>query len=133
LSRRPLIKRATALLAAEIANAGVKGVAAGMKPHASYARRRSRGLARQIAINAGEDGSVVVGKIIENDTYAYGFDAQSGEFGNFCGQGRRRPDGAIAAPCQIDRVEKGGGVQRAGPPRSGATAKAAINALDIRE
>jgi chaperonin GroEL (HSP60 family) len=38
--------------------------------------------ARQIAINAGEDGSIVVGKISENDTYAYGYDAQEGESGN---------------------------------------------------
>src|SRR5262249_42392623 len=38
--------------------------------------------ARQIAINAGEDGSVVVGKIHDNDTYAFGFDAQSGKFEN---------------------------------------------------
>jgi chaperonin GroEL len=44
-------------------------------------------LARQIAISAGEDGSIVVGKIIEDDTYAYGFDAQTGEFGNFVGKG----------------------------------------------
>ena len=36
--------------------------------------------ARQIAINAGEDGSVMVGKILENDQYAWGFDAQSGEY-----------------------------------------------------
>jgi chaperonin GroEL len=36
--------------------------------------------ARQIAINAGEDGSVIVGKIVENNTYGYGFDAQGGEF-----------------------------------------------------
>jgi chaperonin GroEL (HSP60 family) len=28
--------------------------------------------ARQIAINSGEDGSVVVGKILENETYGYG-------------------------------------------------------------
>src|SRR6202041_1351533 len=35
--------------------------------------------ARQIALNAGEDGSVVVGKILEKDTYGFGFDAQSGE------------------------------------------------------
>jgi chaperonin GroEL len=35
--------------------------------------------ARQIAINAGEDGSVIVGKIIEKDQYSYGFDAQNGE------------------------------------------------------
>src|ERR1700750_1756719 len=29
--------------------------------------------ARQIAINAGEDGSVIVGKILENDSYNFGF------------------------------------------------------------
>jgi chaperonin GroEL (HSP60 family) len=38
--------------------------------------------ARQIAINAGEDGSIVVGKILEKDTYAFGYDAQTGEYGN---------------------------------------------------
>src|SRR5207248_1687265 len=31
--------------------------------------------ARQIAINSGEDGSVIVGKILEKDQYAFGFDA----------------------------------------------------------
>jgi chaperonin GroEL len=36
--------------------------------------------ARQIAINAGEDGSVIVGKILEHGTYGYGFDAQNGEY-----------------------------------------------------
>jgi chaperonin GroEL len=36
--------------------------------------------ARQIAINAGEDGSVIVGKILENSTYGFGFDAQGGEY-----------------------------------------------------
>src|ERR1700758_2367095 len=36
--------------------------------------------ARQIALNAGEDGSVIVGKILEKDQYAFGFDAQSGEY-----------------------------------------------------
>src|SRR5467141_3388026 len=38
--------------------------------------------ARQIAINAGEDGSIVVGKILDKDTYAFGYDAQTGEYGN---------------------------------------------------
>src|SRR5437879_3863640 len=33
--------------------------------------------ARQIAINAGEDGSVIVGKILEKDQYSYGFDSQT--------------------------------------------------------
>jgi len=36
--------------------------------------------ARQIATNAGEDGSVIVGKILENDSYGFGFDAQNGEY-----------------------------------------------------
>src|SRR5208282_313708 len=36
--------------------------------------------ARQIAINAGEDGSIIVGKILENHAYAFGFDAQGGEY-----------------------------------------------------
>jgi len=36
--------------------------------------------ARQIALNAGEDGSVIVGKIIEHNSYSYGFDAQNGEY-----------------------------------------------------
>jgi chaperonin GroEL len=35
---------------------------------------------RQIAENAGEDGAVVAGKILEKDDYAWGFDAQNGEF-----------------------------------------------------
>jgi chaperonin GroEL len=35
---------------------------------------------RQIAENAGEDGAVVAGKVLDKDEYAYGFDAQSGEF-----------------------------------------------------
>jgi chaperonin GroEL len=53
--------------------------------------------ARQIAINSGEDGSVVVGKILENDTYAYGFDAQSGEFGNLVSKG-------IIDPTKVVRI-----------------------------
>src|SRR5271154_1767844 len=36
--------------------------------------------ARQIAINAGEDGSVIIGKILENSNYGFGFDAQGGEY-----------------------------------------------------
>jgi chaperonin GroEL len=43
--------------------------------------------ARQIALNAGEDGSIVVGKILEKDTYAFGFDAQTGEYGNLFSKG----------------------------------------------
>jgi chaperonin GroEL len=35
---------------------------------------------RQIAENAGEDGAVVAGKILEHHDYNWGFDAQTGEF-----------------------------------------------------
>ncbi|MCX7382989.1 MAG: chaperonin GroEL, partial [Alphaproteobacteria bacterium] len=35
---------------------------------------------RQIAENAGEDGAVISGKVLENSDYNWGFDAQSGEF-----------------------------------------------------
>jgi chaperonin GroEL len=38
---------------------------------------------RQIAISAGEDGSVIVGKILEKEQYSYGFDSQTGEYGTW--------------------------------------------------
>ncbi len=38
--------------------------------------------ARQIIDNAGDDGAVVVGKLIENTSYAYGFNAQTAEYGD---------------------------------------------------
>jgi chaperonin GroEL len=43
--------------------------------------------ARQIAANAGEDGSVIVGKVLESSKYAYGYNAQSGEYGDLVTQG----------------------------------------------
>jgi chaperonin GroEL len=43
--------------------------------------------ARQIALNAGEDGSVVVGKILESSTYGFGYNAQTGRYGDLMGQG----------------------------------------------
>ncbi len=43
-------------------------------------RKALQSPARQIATNAGEDGSVIVGKILENSNYAFGFDAQGGDY-----------------------------------------------------
>jgi chaperonin GroEL len=43
--------------------------------------------ARLIAINAGEDGSVVVGKILDKATYNFGYNAQTGEYGDLTSQG----------------------------------------------
>jgi chaperonin GroEL len=56
--------------------------------------------ARQIAINAGEDGAVIVGKILERDTYAYGYDAQSGEYVNMMSKGIIDPTKVVRAALQ---------------------------------
>ncbi len=56
--------------------------------------------ARQIAINAGEDGSVIVGKIMEKDQYAFGFDAQSGEYGNLVSKGIIDPTKVVRTALQ---------------------------------
>jgi chaperonin GroEL len=56
--------------------------------------------ARQIALNAGEDGSIVVGKILEKDTYGFGFDAQSGEYVNMMSKGIIDPTKVVRAALQ---------------------------------
>ena len=50
-------------------------------------RRALHAPARQIAENAGEDGAVVVGKIVDKDDYAFGYNAATGEYGNLVKQG----------------------------------------------
>jgi chaperonin GroEL len=56
--------------------------------------------ARQIVINAGEDGSVIVGKILEKDQYAYGFDAQNGEYVNLVVKGIIDPTKVVRSALQ---------------------------------
>jgi chaperonin GroEL len=56
--------------------------------------------ARQIAINAGEDGSIVIGKILEKDSYAYGFDAESEEYGNLVSKGIIDPTKVVRSALQ---------------------------------
>ena len=53
--------------------------------------------ARQTAINAGEDGSIIVGKILEKDQYSYGFDSQTSEYVNLISRG-------IIDPTKVVRV-----------------------------
>ena len=50
-------------------------------------RRALQAPARQIAENAGEDGAVVAGKIVDRAEYAFGFNAATGEYGNLVKQG----------------------------------------------
>jgi chaperonin GroEL len=56
--------------------------------------------ARQIAINAGEDGSIIIGKILEKETYAHGYDAQSGEYVNMMSKGIIDPTKVVRAALQ---------------------------------
>ncbi|HMA71901.1 MAG TPA: chaperonin GroEL [Xanthobacteraceae bacterium] len=56
--------------------------------------------ARQIAINSGEDGSVVVGKILDKEQYNFGFDAQNGEYGNLMTKGIIDPTKVVRCALQ---------------------------------
>jgi chaperonin GroEL len=56
--------------------------------------------ARQIAINAGDDGSIVVGKILEKETYSFGYDAQTGEYGNMVSKGIIDPTKVVRTALQ---------------------------------
>jgi chaperonin GroEL len=53
----------------------------------SIVRRALQAPARQIAENAGEDGAVVAGKIMDRAEYAFGYNAATGEYGNLVKQG----------------------------------------------
>jgi chaperonin GroEL len=50
-------------------------------------RKALQAPARQIAENAGEDGAVVAGKILDSKDYAFGYNAQTGEYGDLVKQG----------------------------------------------
>jgi chaperonin GroEL len=56
--------------------------------------------ARQIAINAGEDGSVIVDKILERDQYGFGFDRETGEYGQPGLEGHHRPTKVVRVAIQ---------------------------------
>jgi chaperonin GroEL len=76
-----------ALLRAVKALDGVTPANDDQKTGIEIVRRAIQAPARQIALNAGEDGSVIVGKILDKSDYSYGFNAQSGEYGDMFGLG----------------------------------------------
>jgi chaperonin GroEL len=45
-------------------------------------RKAIQAPAKQIIDNSGGDGAVVVGKLLENVSYSYGYDAQTGQYGD---------------------------------------------------
>jgi chaperonin GroEL len=76
-----------ALLRASLALKKVRTHNDDQKTGVEIVRKAIQAPARQIATNAGEDGSVVVGKIMEKDQYAFGYDAQAGEYGDMVKKG----------------------------------------------
>jgi chaperonin GroEL len=76
-----------ALLRAIKALDNVKGTNDDQKIGVNIVRRALQTPLRQIADNAGEDGAVVVGKILDKDDYSFGYNAATGEYGNLVKQG----------------------------------------------
>ncbi|MFT9347176.1 MAG: chaperonin GroEL [Gluconobacter japonicus] len=62
---------------------------------------------RQIAENAGEDGAVIAGKVLENDTYNFGFDAQNAEYKDLVAAGIIDPTKVVRTALQ-DAASVGG-------------------------
>jgi chaperonin GroEL len=55
---------------------------------------------RQIAENAGEDGAVIAGKVLESDSYDYGFDAQTGDYKDLVAAGIIDPTKVVRTALQ---------------------------------
>jgi chaperonin GroEL len=71
-----------ALLRAIKALDHVKVENADQKTGVDIVRKAIQAPARQIVDNAGADGAVVIGKLLEAKEYNYGYDAQTGEYGD---------------------------------------------------
>ena len=64
-----------------------KGVNEDQEAGINIVRRALQAPARQIATNAGSEASIVVGKIMEQDSLTFGFNAQTGEYGDLIKMG----------------------------------------------
>ena len=56
--------------------------------------------ARQIVDNAGDDGAVVIGKLLESKDYAWGYNAQTGEYGDLVKAGIIDPTKVVRTAIQ---------------------------------
>jgi len=63
-------------------------------------RRALQVPARQIVQNAGEDGSIVLGKILEHSKYTYGYNAQTGVYGDLVSEGVIDPTKVVRTAIQ---------------------------------
>ena len=71
-----------ALLRAIASLDAVKVANSDQKTGVDIVRKAIQAPARQIVDNAAGDGAVVVGKLLDSKEYSYGYDAQTGEFGD---------------------------------------------------
>ncbi|MBA4787582.1 MAG: chaperonin GroEL [Brevundimonas sp.] len=76
-----------ALLKASKILADVKGDNADQNAGIAIIRRALQAPIRQIAENAGVEGSIVVGKVLENNDASFGFNAQTEEYGDLVKMG----------------------------------------------
>jgi chaperonin GroEL len=76
----------TALLRASIV-LNIKGANDDQTAGINIVRKALQSLVRQIAENAGDEGSIVVGKILESNTDNFGYNAQTGEYGDMIAMG----------------------------------------------
>ncbi|OCP16806.1 MULTISPECIES: chaperonin GroEL [unclassified Ensifer] len=65
----------------------VKGVNDDQEAGINIVRRALQAPARQIAENAGDEASIVVGKILDKDQDNFGYNAQTGEYGDMISMG----------------------------------------------
>ncbi|GGA78367.1 60 kDa chaperonin [Brucella endophytica] len=65
----------------------VKGANPDQEAGINIVRRALQAPARQIATNAGDEASIVVGKILENNADNYGYNTATGEYGDLIAQG----------------------------------------------
>ncbi|MGA2636500.1 chaperonin GroEL [Methylocella sp.] len=96
-----------ALLRAIKALDHVKVENADQKTGVDIVRKAIQTPARQIVDNSGADGAVVVGKLIENSAYGYGYNAQTGEFGDLVKLGIIDPTKVVRTAIQ-DAASVGG-------------------------
>jgi chaperonin GroEL len=89
-----------ALLRASAALASVSPTNPDQKTGVEIVRRALTAPVRQIVENAGGDGAVVSGKLAETKEYSYGFDAQSGEYGDMTKKGIIDPTKVVRTAIQ---------------------------------
>jgi chaperonin GroEL len=80
--------------------AGVKTANDDQRTGVEIVRRAVQQPARQIIENAGLDGSVIVGKILDDKDYAFGYDAQSDKYGDLYKLGIIDPTKVVRAALQ---------------------------------